>query len=51
MNRHPWEQLRHHAPLFADRAGDIGVSFEFFPPKTETDGRDIVDVDPNAGAP
>jgi methylenetetrahydrofolate reductase (NADPH) len=22
-------------PLFADVAGDIGVSFEFFPPKTE----------------
>ncbi len=24
-----------HAPLFADARGDIGVSFEFFPPKTE----------------
>lgn len=24
------------APLYADLAGDIGVSFEFFPPKTET---------------
>src|SRR3546814_14404983 len=23
------------SPLFADLAGDIGVSFEFFPPKTE----------------
>ena len=23
------------APLFADVAGDIDVSFEFFPPKTE----------------
>jgi methylenetetrahydrofolate reductase (NADPH) len=23
------------APLYADVAGDIGVSFEFFPPKTE----------------
>src|SRR5688572_30624081 len=25
----------HAAPLFADVAGDIDVSFEFFPPKTE----------------
>jgi methylenetetrahydrofolate reductase (NADPH) len=25
-----------HAPLFADACGDIDVSFEFFPPKTET---------------
>ena len=24
-----------NAPLYADLAGDIGVSFEFFPPKTE----------------
>ena len=23
------------APLFADLSGDVGVSFEFFPPKTE----------------
>src|SRR3546814_17244248 len=23
------------SPLFADLAGDIGVSFDFFPPKTE----------------
>jgi len=30
------EALRAHAaPLFADVAGDIDVSFEFFPPKTE----------------
>jgi len=36
MNRHPWEQLRHHEPLFAQARGDIAVSFEFFPPKTET---------------
>src|SRR4029453_8224173 len=35
MNRHPWEQLRHHEPLFAQARGDIAVSFEFFPPKTE----------------
>ncbi|HET7316185.1 MAG TPA: methylenetetrahydrofolate reductase [NAD(P)H] [Sphingomicrobium sp.] len=30
------EQLRHHEPLFARARGDIEVSFEFFPPKTET---------------
>jgi methylenetetrahydrofolate reductase (NADPH) len=35
MNRHPWEQLKHHEPLFAQARGDIAVSFEFFPPKTE----------------
>ena len=23
------------APLFADLSGDVGVSFEFFPPKTD----------------
>ena len=23
------------SPMFADLSGDIGVSFEFFPPKTE----------------
>lgn len=36
MNRHPLEQLSHHDPLFAQARGDIQVSFEFFPPKTET---------------
>ena len=35
MNRHPLEQLKHHQPLFAQARGDIEVSFEFFPPKTE----------------
>ena len=35
MNRHPWEQLSHHEPLFAQARGDIQVSFEFFPPKTD----------------
>ena len=35
MNPHPWEQLSHHEPLFAQARGDIEVSFEFFPPKTE----------------
>jgi methylenetetrahydrofolate reductase (NADPH) len=36
MNRHPLEQLRHHEPLFAQARGDIRVSFEFFPPKSDT---------------
>ena len=31
-----FEQLNHHLPLFAEARGDIAVSFEFFPPKTET---------------
>jgi len=31
-----FEQLDHHQPLFAEARGDIQVSFEFFPPKTET---------------
>jgi len=35
MNRYPLEQLDHHQPLFAEARGDIEVSFEFFPPKTE----------------
>ncbi len=35
MNRHPVEDLGHHQPLFAEARGDIAVSFEFFPPKTE----------------
>ena len=30
-----FDQLRHHLPLFAEARGDIQVSFEFFPPKTE----------------
>jgi methylenetetrahydrofolate reductase (NADH) len=30
-----FEQLRNHQPLFAEARGDIAVSFEFFPPKTE----------------
>jgi methylenetetrahydrofolate reductase (NADPH) len=29
------ERTAHATPLFADVAGDIDVSFEFFPPKTE----------------
>ncbi|GAA4723911.1 methylenetetrahydrofolate reductase [NAD(P)H] [Sphingomonas lutea] len=35
MNRQPIEALRHHEPLFAQTRGDIAVSFEFFPPKTD----------------
>jgi methylenetetrahydrofolate reductase (NADPH) len=33
MNR--LDRLSAHAPLFAEARGDIAVSFEFFPPKTE----------------
>ena len=33
MNR--LDSLADHAPLFAEARGDIQVSFEFFPPKTE----------------
>jgi methylenetetrahydrofolate reductase (NADPH) len=33
MNR--LEGITPHAPLFAEARGDIAVSFEFFPPKTE----------------
>jgi methylenetetrahydrofolate reductase (NADPH) len=35
MNRHPTSELNHHEPLFAKARGDIAVSFEFFPPKSE----------------
>jgi len=31
-----FEQLDRHQPLFAEARGDIQVSFEFFPPKTDT---------------
>lgn len=30
-----FERLSHHLPLFAEARGDIQLSFEFFPPKTE----------------
>jgi methylenetetrahydrofolate reductase (NADPH) len=30
-----FERLRSHQPLFAEARGDIRLSFEFFPPKTE----------------
>jgi methylenetetrahydrofolate reductase (NADPH) len=29
------ERLHHHLPLFSEARGDIEVSFEFFPPKSE----------------
>jgi methylenetetrahydrofolate reductase (NADPH) len=35
MNRQPLNGQDHHHPLFAEARGDIEVSFEFFPPKTE----------------
>ena len=35
MNRQSEIALNGHAPLFAEARGDIAVSFEFFPPKTE----------------
>jgi len=35
MNRQPLDGLDRHQPLFAEARGDIQVSFEFFPPKTE----------------
>jgi len=30
-----FDGLSHHRPLFAEARGDIAVSFEFFPPRTE----------------
>ena len=30
-----FESAGQHLPLFAEARGDIAVSFEFFPPKTE----------------
>ena len=35
MNRQTLDGLDRHQPLFAEARGDIQVSFEFFPPKTE----------------
>ena len=35
MNPRSEAALDHHAPLFAEARGDIAVSFEFFPPKSE----------------
>lgn len=35
MNREAKVALAEHAPLFAEARGDIAVSFEFFPPKSD----------------
>lgn len=35
MNRETKVALAEHAPLFAEARGDIAVSFEFFPPKSD----------------
>lgn len=35
MNRQALQALADHCPLFAEARGDIAVSFEFFPPKTD----------------
>ncbi len=35
MNRETEIALNGHAPLFAEAHGDIAVSFEFFPPKSD----------------
>ena len=35
MNRESQIALTEHPPLFAEARGDIAVSFEFFPPKTD----------------
>jgi methylenetetrahydrofolate reductase (NADPH) len=36
-----FEQLNRHEPLFAQARGDIRVSFEFFPPKTDKMGETL----------
>ncbi|HKC03712.1 MAG TPA: methylenetetrahydrofolate reductase [Sphingomicrobium sp.] len=41
MNRQPLDGLARHQPLFAEARGDIQVSFEFFPPKTEAMGETL----------
>lgn len=35
MNRLAMEALAAHSPLFAEARGDVAVSFEFFPPKSD----------------
>ncbi|MBA3666535.1 MAG: methylenetetrahydrofolate reductase [NAD(P)H] [Sphingomonas sp.] len=35
MNRQALDALAAHSPLFAEARGDIAVSFEFFPPKSD----------------
>jgi methylenetetrahydrofolate reductase (NADPH) len=41
MNRASEISISRHAPLFAEARGDIAVSFEFFPPKTEAMGETL----------
>lgn len=41
MNRESEIALNGHAPLFAEARGDIAVSFEFFPPKTDAMGETL----------
>jgi methylenetetrahydrofolate reductase (NADPH) len=36
-----FDQLDRHLPLFAEARGDIAVSFEFFPPKSEAMGETL----------
>ena len=48
MNRETEIALNGHAPLFAEARGDIAVSFEFFPPKSDADGRDAMAFDRDA---
>ena len=45
------ERLNHHLPLFAEARGDIQVSFEFFPPKTEKMELTLWEFDQDARAP
>jgi methylenetetrahydrofolate reductase (NADPH) len=41
MNRASEIAIAHHEPLFAEARGDIAVSFEFFPPKTDAMGETL----------
>jgi methylenetetrahydrofolate reductase (NADPH) len=41
MNRESEIAIANHAPLFAEARGDIAVSFEFFPPKTDAMGETL----------
>jgi methylenetetrahydrofolate reductase (NADH) len=41
MNREPQILTNGHAPLFAEARGDIDVSFEFFPPKSDAMGETL----------
>ncbi len=47
-----FDKLDHHQPLFAEARGDIEVSFEFFPPKSEKMAETLwkFDPDPRAAA-